>query len=1097
MDGSTLPAHVSSPGLSIVTAPRLEPLFERLAEAVGGDPLPPLERETILVAQNKGLRAWLTHELARAHGCAAGLDLRAPLTFVTDLARELVPGARPPGGERHPYDAGPLAWRLAPMLEALDDDPAYAPLRSYLDRTGGRAMPLAARLAALFDDYQVYRPDVLAAWAAGADPDPAFAHGAWQAALWRRLADDPTLDRAAGLVALAETLRQSETVEHLPRRVSVFGALLFPPLYWRVLAEVARHRPVTVYAVTAGPRPTTEPQAHPLLRALAGRTRDYWTVLADLGAPPPVRLAEPVGEPPRSPVPGPQSLPDALRQLQDALAHDVVPDPVPLRPGDRSVRIHDCHSATRELEALRDSLLDAFAEIDGLRPSDVLVLVPDLATYAPLVDAVFGAEDAAPGLPGQAGVRLPYHVVGHPHAPALRVVEAFGRALRLHDGRVTASELLDLLGTPVVRRAAGIDEAELPQLRAWVREAGVCWGLDAERRGRFDVPADDLHTWRFGLDRLLLGVMAGDDRLVLGHLPCDAAGLGGADLLGRFCEWAEALFASLDAIDRPAPLDAWPARLVQFLDGVFLAQDAEELEAVVFLREQAQELAHLHALAGSPDAAVGFRTVRQHLDGAAGRFEQREPTLTGGVTVAHPLALRHAPHRVVAFLGLGDGVWPRPETSPGFDLLAFAPRPGDASPRALDKQLFVDAVLSARDRLILSRVGRSQKDNAERAASVCLDAFLDAARRHWGADAETLVVEHRLQPFAADYFTPGGPLASYAGQHRVAGAAAPPAAFLDPADHLPTPDDLATVSLGDLADAWVNPSQHVVRRRLRVSLDLGGDALTDDEPTALDALQSYHVRAAVLQGVLDGLSDDELAQRIGRSGMLPGGAPGASWLRRARDQAEPVAAAVRQWGATAPLAVDLDLGGVRVVGTLDHVGARGGLRYRPGKMRDAHVVRAWVDHLALCAERPAETCAVGTDGTTLHFERLSAERARAYLGGLVHGYRQAQRGLLPTFRKASKAYVEKVSPKDREAFALRIGDRDGPRQDFAPSEVAMRAARRGFSDAWSDVTDDQDVHVALATRGRDDPFAPEHYFARWSLCLWAPILTHRRDGVPA
>ena len=171
-----------APGLSVVTAPRLEPLFARLADAVGADPLPPLERETILVTQNKGLRAWLTHGLAGAHGCAASLDLRAPLTFASDLARDLVPGASPPTGERHPYDAGPLAWRLAPMLEALDDDPVWAPLRSYLDRTGGRAMPLASRLAALFDDYQVYRPEVLAGWARGEVPGPEVPHGAWQAA---------------------------------------------------------------------------------------------------------------------------------------------------------------------------------------------------------------------------------------------------------------------------------------------------------------------------------------------------------------------------------------------------------------------------------------------------------------------------------------------------------------------------------------------------------------------------------------------------------------------------------------------------------------------------------------------------------------------------------------------------------------------------------------------------------------------------------------------------------------------------------------------------------------------------------------------------
>ena len=1083
------------PGLSVVTAPRLEPLFARLAETLAADPLPPLERETVLVAQNKGLRAWLTHELARAHGCAASLDLRAPLTFATDLARELVPGARAPGGERHPYDAGPLAWRLAPMLEALDDDPVWTPLRSYLDRTGGRAMPLAVRLAALFDDYQVYRPELLAAWGRGEGPGPDVPHGAWQAALWRRLAAEPTLDRAAGLVALADTLRQREAVAGLPRRVSVFGALLFPPLYWRVLAEVARHRPVTVYAVTAGPGPTTEPHAHPLLRALAGRTRDYWAVLADLGAPPPERLAvAPAG-----------AGASALRQLQDALAGDVVPVPVPLGADDVSVRVHDCHSATRELEALRDALLDAFAEVDGadggapLRPSDVLVLVPDLGAYAPLVDAVFGAEDAAPG---GGGLRLPYHVVGHPHAPALRVVEAFGRALRLHDGRVTASELLDLLGTPVVRRAAGIDEAELPRLRAWVREAGVCWGLDAERRGRFDVPEDDLHTWRFGLDRLLLGVMAGGEDVVLGHVPCDAAGLDGADLLGRFCEWAEALFSSLDAIDRPAPLDEWPARLVQFLDGVFLPRDAEELEAVVFLREQAQELAHLHGLAGSSDTAVSFRTVRQHLDGAAERFEQREPYLTGGVTVAHPLALRHAPHRVVAFLGLDDGGWPRPELAPDFDRIAQDPAPGDAAPRELDKQLFVDAVLAARDRLILSYVGRSQKDNAARAASVCLDAFLDAAHAHWGPDAERLVVRHRLQPFSPDYF--GGPLRSYAAQHRVRPVDAP-GAFLDPETQLAAPDASGagpeTLPLGDLAAAWTNPSRYVARRRLRVGLDLDDDALRDDEPVTLGGLERWRVREAVLAGLLDGLDDGALAERLLRGGLLPGGAPGAAWLRAARQEAAPLADAVRAWGPTEPRPVEVEVDGVRLLGTAQHVSPqRGALRYRAGSVRQRDLVAAWVEHLALEATAPVGcTCAVGTRDTA-HFGPVGPDDARAYLGALVRGWRRAQRRSLPLYEHASYAYARALSDGELAEYAGRVRSQGRSDKPFQPPSKAMKAARSAFSPFKgrpdAPPGDDDDAYVALATRGRD-PFVPETHFMKWALGLWAPLLHHRREGAPA
>ena len=1093
----------SSPGLSVVTAPRLEPLFERLADVLADAPLPPLQRETILVAQNKGLRAWLTAELARAHGCAASLDLRAPLTFATDLARALVPAARAPEG-RHPFDAAPLAWRLAPILDGLDDDPVWAPLRAYLDRTGGQAMPLATRLAQLFDDYQVYRPDVLAAWLDETDPVPEFTHGAWQAALWRRLhVDAPCFDRAKSLRALAAALRQSPTDavrEHLPARISVFGALLFPPLYYEVLVEAARHVPVTLYAVTVGEGTIDGPHRHPLLRALAGRTTDYWTVLRDLGAPTPERLA------PDADAVGDAAAP-ALRQLQDALATDAPPAaPVPLDAADRSIRVLDCHSPTRELEAIRDALLDAFAEIDGLRPSDVLILVPDLQTYAPLVDAVFGAADAAPDL------RIPYHVVDHPYAAALRVVEAFGRALRLHDGRVTASELLDLLGTPVVRRAAGITEAELPRLRAWVKEAGVCWGLTAERKGRFGVPEDDLHTWRFGLDRLLLGAMTGapaasGDGLVLGHLPCDVAAVD-PDLLGRLCEWAEALFTALDAIDRPGTLDAWPARLVDFLDRAFLAEADEEIEAVVFLRQQAQDLEALHGLAGGPDEEVSFRTVRAHLDGAAGRFERREPVLTGRVTVADPQTLRHAPHRVVAVVGLNDGVWPRPETPPGFDVVAHAPRPGDAAPRAFEKQLFLDAVLAARDRLILSYVGRSQKDNAERAASVCLDAVLDAARRHWGDDARQLVVTHRLQPFAPDYF--GGGLRSYAAQHRVR-PADPPRPFLDAAERLPA-DPTATareLPLAELAAVWTNPSRFVVRRRLRADLDLDDAALSDDEPVVLGGIERWKVRQEVLDGLLDGLDDAALEARLLRCGLLPAGAPGASLVRQAREDVAPLAEAVRQWGETEPRTVDLEIDGVRVVGTVDRVGERGALRYRAGTVRQKDLIAAWVDHLALAAgDGPAVgcTCTAGVEKTA-HFAPVEPDHARAYLAALVRGWRRAQRYSLPLYEHASYAYAKELDADALAKYAARVRTDGRSDEPFDPPTKAMGKARSAFYPFKGRPDpppgDDDDAYVLLATRGRTnadgdpDPFCPEEHFMKWALGLWAPLLHHHGEGVPS
>ena len=1129
-------------GLYIVTAPALEPLFERFAATLEADPLDPLQRETVVIARNAGLRAWLTQALARRLGCAAALDLPAPVSLVMRFAG-LTMGSQP-------FEAGPLAWRLQPVLDAIRDGDledasgVYAPLRAYLDKTGGQTMPLARRIAALFDDYQTYRPDVLEQWARGDRAAPDFAHGAWQAALWRVLRADGPDDLATIFGALERLLERPGHGLGLPPRVSVFGGLLSPPAYLRVIAGIARHRPVTFYTVTPGDHPQAEMHAHPLLRALAGRTREFWQVMTDeLDAPPPERIGERGhGKGQRAngalevaaskpgtdleafreasahgleAAPGPSTgartdparatprSPSALHQLQAALAHDLVPEPVALEDGDRSICVHDCHSPRRELEALRDALLDAFAETPDLRPSDVLVLAPDLEVYAPLVDAVFGAEDAAQG------VRLPVHVVHHPHAPALRVVEAFKKALRMHDGRVTASELLDLLSYPIVRQAAGIHEEEIPRLRSWVSEAGVCWGLTGERKARFGLPDDDLHTWRFGLDRLLLGVMTGaSDRLVLGHAPCDVAGLDGADLLGRFAEWAEALFSLLGAIDRPRTLDEWPEQLLLFLDAAFEPQEDEEVEAVVFLRTVIAGLGDLHEVSNAPDAEVSFRAVRSHLDGATASMDAREPVLTGKVTVAHPLELRHAPFRVIAFLGLNDGVWPRVQAAPGFDLLAHDPRPGDASPRATEKQLFLDAVLAARDRLILSYVGRSQKDNKERAASVCLDAFLDAARQHWGDGAERLVVRHRLQPFADDYFQSGDgsrleaapPLRpSYAVQHRVRpDAVRPLSPFLDgsPLPEPETTDETPELSLAELADAWAHPSRYTVRKRLRASLDLDEDAVRDDEPVALDGLEQWQVRQALLDALLDGLEGAALEERLLREGLLPGGAPGAAWLRAAREQAAPLVEAVQSWGETEPRAVEVEVAGVRLVGTVAKVGARGALHYRAGSVRSRHLVAAWIDHLALEATAPVGClCTVGMKGTS-YFEAVAREDAVSFLAALVKGWRRAQTRSLPLYENASYAYAKKMSAGEIAEFTSRVLSPGPSEKPFRPPKSAMVAAGKAFDPFGDARGDSDDAYVTLATRGRD-PFVPEDHFMKWALGLWAPLLHHRRDGVPA
>ena len=570
--------------LRVLTAPYLEPLAERFAQRLAKDPLPPLEAEVVVIAQNTGLRDWLETYLARRLGCAASLRLVSPRGLAAELAHAVVPKPTVTDREgrpvpRDPFEREGLQWRLAALLPRLPKGPPYTSLHSYADHAGSEGPRLlAARLARLFDDYQVYRPDVLAAWSRDeAHPDDT-GHASWQAPLWRRLdAQTEATSRAAHLEALIETLQTSRTPPPgCPSRITVFGALVFPPLYLRVLDALALHADVEFLAVL--PNGADAPPRNALRVALSEREREFVELMDALpSAPRPQPLGTEQTVRPHTALEVLQA--DVLANVERGGQTAGSAPRVGLDPADCSVQVHDAHAPLREIEVIRDQLLEAFESLPDLRPDDVLVVVPDLGTYAPVVDAVFGAD--------YDGVRLPYHVVNHPHAPARRVLDTLLSVLTLPDTRCTAADLVDLLHEPVLRRAAGLSPEALAAVRDWTARANVHWGRDGRHKTEFGLPDDDIHTWLHGLDRLMLGFAVGDDTLAVGA-SVPLAGVRDEETLGRFAEWTARLFAHADAWATARPLLAWPSLLMSALADLAEPLDEEEHEAIRFLREQMQ-----------------------------------------------------------------------------------------------------------------------------------------------------------------------------------------------------------------------------------------------------------------------------------------------------------------------------------------------------------------------------------------------------------------------------------------------------------------------------------------------------------------------------
>src|SRR6202012_4524818 len=115
-----------------------------------------------------------------------------------------------------------------------------------------------------------------------------------------------------------------------------------------------------------------------------------------------------------------------------------------------------------------------------LAPRDVMVMVPDIRTYAPHVQAVFGR--IAPDDPRY----LPYSVADQPGRGAVPLLVALEALLKLAESRFTASHVLDLLDVPALRRRFDIREDDLPVLRRWIDGAGIRWGLDGPQRQALD-----------------------------------------------------------------------------------------------------------------------------------------------------------------------------------------------------------------------------------------------------------------------------------------------------------------------------------------------------------------------------------------------------------------------------------------------------------------------------------------------------------------------------------------------------------------------------------------------------------------------------------
>ena len=663
---------------TVYTSNRMEMLAGQLGEILARPLQAPLASEVIVV-QSKGMQRWLAMELAKRFGVWANCAYPFPNTFVWDLFARALPGT-PPGESFVPAK---MLWRIMRLVDGFIERREFTEIKGYLTgvNTGLKRYQLAGRIADTFDQYTIFRSDLLAGWEAGEGND-------WQAILWRALtAESEDCHRGRVQADFLQRLATGGIDSSLfPERITVFGISYLPAFHLQVLAGLAASTEVNLFIMSpcqeywgdilpgqvtarlpAAARATVY-EGNALLASLGSLGRDFSNLLLDCGDLSGGEL-------------------NLYRQAEGAsLLATVQNDILALRQAgtdgktkiaaaDGSIRFHSCHSAMREIEVLHDNLLQMFATDHELRPRDILVMTPDIETYSAYIAAVFDGTDN----PVQ---RIPYSIADRTIGSDGKLADALIAILDLAGQRFTAPAVMAILSCPAIYAKFGLTEADLDLVRQWLEVTAIRWGLDEHDREKAGLEPYREQSWLAGLERLLLGyaMPEEDGRLFAGILPYDNMEGGSPAVLGRLVAFVRALHTIITGLAEQRPLAAWGELLQSLFESIFAPGEDEAREAVSISRVL-NELGALQTETAFT-AAIELPVVRAWLLGKFANEEQGLGFLSGGVTFCAMLPMRSIPFKVIALIGMNDGLFPRQSRPPGFDLISRSPRPGDRSLRA-------------------------------------------------------------------------------------------------------------------------------------------------------------------------------------------------------------------------------------------------------------------------------------------------------------------------------------------------------------------------------------------------------------------------------
>ena len=1117
--------------------------MDALASVLEEVPDNPMMPEWIGI-QSRGMKQWISMRMAQNLGVCANMHFCFPRQMIDQILTSFMPPKDQQNQQNQQdlqvqYESlneNLLFWSIMKLINENRSQKSLSSIENYIkeDETGKKLYQLSMKIAKVFDDYQVYRSHMLIDWqnhqSHEALKDPV---AQWQAELWANIVSkDPQNHLAFKARTFLEKFSSTNiNTDSLPSRMSLFGISALPELFLQVFEKMSEIMDINLFLLTpsnqfffdikserqigrlalkgeAGidPEHLYYEMTNPLLSSLGTAGKGFHSCLEAFN------YHEPFDDLFQDPINGSGKSNTMLMQLQSDILNLILrrqgheDAPVTIAAFDTSVCIHACHSPMREAQVLKDLLLNEFEKDPELAPHDIIVMMPDIETYAPFIESVFSLETF-----------LPFSISDRRKRSESESLDAFLKILALRNARLEQKQVLDLLLCESIARRFNIMTDEIYYIEKMAEDARILWGRDGDHRETLGLPAFEENTWQFGLQRLFMGMAMPENHgaLVQDILPCQSFEGLDLEVLGKFAAFCHTLFLCLETLAGKKTIEKWCEALKK-ISILLMDRNYKNGEDLVFLSQTIDELKENAQKAEFSDL-VSFEVINSHIEHKLDQNISQGNFLAGNITFCNIMPMRSIPFKIVVLMGMDEKTFPRQAFTPGFNLIKKYPKPGDKSERDEDRYLFLETLLSARLKFIITYTGMSIQDNSKIPCAGVVSELADTMDQSFVfPEGYVYHLFHPLHPFNEAYFNQTDYFFSFSKDNcHIARALSligseegrpQKRIFVHGSAEKESKEKLPGITLDELIHFFKNPVQDYMKEGLNIKVPDVEDQTHDREIFSISGLDQYTLGSFLVEQKTRSSRETQFYPIIKAMGSLPFGEKGRFEYEKMVSIASPVIDAARTIVSKKqlpPIALEINIDGLIVSANFTDIREDGMYSLSFGKLNSARLLSGWIRHLFLniCAppDYPKETILIGRDPkgkkpvVTCSFPALESV-ALKYFKELIQIYDKGRKHPFYFFCETSWLFAQALL---KEKFEPDLSELD-------PSELnpfeherdlifkAMNRAKASWYGGYYQTGEKENRYVSLCVEN-NDPFENVDAllasgFVQNSLTVYKPLL---------